>query len=263
MPKRPYNHERIHDSQAIEDCRTRRNSTFRSCVEALPEMGEILSGCGEVGWKAFGERCCQYLMASLGAASGVSQKELNIISLADRRTDFIGGDEHYISLPNSESEGRVFKWTYGDNFGLCLMVYEIDPDGMNRHVISTGNPDPRYYLNRWIILNSIAPPITRFEGLLPPDFRKGEKLPRLAISQRMLPPENPSHRHIVKGFRDIGFIEVSEHAYYRIEDNILLGDAAPRNVRFESGTIIPFDAVAEHPHGAARDWCVEKAKCGA
>lgn len=263
MPARPYNHEHIHDSQAIEDCRTRRNSTFRSCVEALPEMGEILPGCGEVGWKAFGERCCEYLMASLGAASGVSQKELNIISLADRRTDFIGGDEHYISLPNSEAEGRVFKWTYGDNFGLCLKVYEIDPDGMNRHVISTGNPDPRYYLNRWIILNSIAPPITRFEGLLPPDFRKGEMLPRLAISQRMLPPENPTHRDIVKGFREIGFIEVSEHAYYRIEDNILLGDAAPRNVRFESGTIIPFDAVVEHPHDAARDWCVEKAKCGA
>lgn len=137
---------------------------------------------------------------------------MNIISLADRRTDFIGGDEHYISLPNTESEGRVLKWTYGDNFGLCLKVCEIDPDGMNHHVISSGNPDPRYYLNRWAILNRIAPPITRFEGLLPPDFRKGEKLARLAISQRMLPPENPTHWDIVKGFRKIGFIEVSEHA---------------------------------------------------
>lgn len=259
MPARPYNHEHIHDSQAIEDCRTRRNLTFRSCVEALPEMGEILSGCGEVGWKAFGERCCEYLMGSLGKIPGIAERNLKAGIIPHDRTDFIGGDEHYISLPNSEAEGRVFKWTYGDNFGLCLKVYEIDPDGMNRHVISTGNPDPRYYLNRWIILNRIAPPITRFEGLLPPDFRKGEKLPRLAISQRILPPENPTLQAIIRGFRDIGFIEVSEHAYYRTEDNILLGDAAPRNVRFESGTIIPFDAVAENPSGAAREWCTMRA----
>jgi len=259
MPNRPYTHERIPDSTAIEDCRASRNRTFHTCTAALPEMGEILSRCGEIGWKAVGERSCEYLMGSLGKTPGIPGAGLNIVSLADRRTDFIGGDEHYISLPDSESEGRVFKWTYGDNFGLQLKVYEIDPDLMNQHVISTGNPDPRYYLNRWIILNGIGPPITRFEGLLPPDFQKNEKLPRLAISQRMLPPENPSYQAIVKGFREIGFIEVSEHAYYRIEDNILLGDAAPRNIRFENGTIVPFDAVAEHPASPAREWCSQKA----
>jgi hypothetical protein len=43
----------------------------------------------------------------------------------------------------------------------------------------------------------------------------------------MLHPENPTRREIVKGFREIGFIEVSVQAYYRIQDNILLGDAAP------------------------------------
>jgi len=118
MPNRPYTHERIPDSAAIEDCRIRRNATFQTCTEALPEMGEILSRCGEIGWKAFGERCCEYLMGSLGKTPGIPKATLNIVSLADRRTDFIGGDEHYISLPDSESEGRVFKWTYGDNFGL-------------------------------------------------------------------------------------------------------------------------------------------------
>jgi hypothetical protein len=65
-----------------------------------------------------------------------------------------------------------------------------------------------------------------------------------AISQRELPPENPTHQEIVKGFCEIGFIEVSEHSYYRKDDNILLGDAAPRNIRFENGTLVPFDAVA-------------------
>jgi hypothetical protein len=263
MPARPHNHERNPDSQAIEDCRARRNLTFRSCVEALPEMGGILSGCGEIGWKAFGERCYECLMGGLGRTPEQIALNARLAEKVEARIDFKGGDEHFISLPETDSGGRVLKWSYGDNFGLCLKVFEIDPDGMNRHVISTENPDPRYYLNRWIILNSIAPPITRFEGLLPPDFRKAEKLPRLAISQRILPPENPTLQAIIRGFRDIGFIEVSEHAYYRIEDNILLGDAAPRNVRFENGTIIPFDAVAEHPYGAARDWCIEKAERGA
>jgi len=259
MPTRPHNHERIPNSTTIEDCRIRRNATFQACTDSLPEMGEILSRCGEIGWKAFGERCCEYLMGSLGKIPGITDRSLNAGILPHDRTDFIGGDEHYISLPDSESEGRVFKWTYGDNFGLQLKVYEIDPDAMNQHVISTGNPDPRHYLNRWIILNNIGPPITRFEGLLPPDFLKNEKLPRLAISQRMLPPENPTYQAIVNGFREIGFIEVSEHSYYRVEDNILLGDAAPRNIRFEDGVIVPFDAVAQQPSGAARQWCTEKA----
>jgi hypothetical protein len=263
MPARPYDHEHIHDSQAIEDCRTRRNLTFRSCVEALPEMGEILPGCGEVGWKAFGERCYECLLGGLGRTPEQIGLNSRLARTVEGQIDFQGGDEHFISLPVADSRDRVLKWTYGDNFGLWLKVFEIDPDGMNHHVISSGNPDPRYYLNRWAILNRIAPPITRFEGLLPPDFLKGEKLPRLAISQRFLSPNNPSQREIIQGFRKIGFIEVSEHAYYRIEDNILLGDAAPRNIRIENGTVIPFDAVAEHPSGAARDWCVVKARRGA
>ena len=62
----------------------------------------------------------------------------------------------------------------------------------------------------------------------------------------------------MKGFRKIGFIEVSEHSYYRKDDNVLLGDAAPRNIRFENGVLIPFDAVAEHPEGIAKEWCVNQ-----
>ena len=194
MPARPHNHEHIHDSQAIEDCRTRRNLTFRSCVEALPEMGEILPECGEVGWKAFGERCYECLLGGLGRTPEQIGLNSRLARTVEGQIDFQGGDEHFISLPVADSRDRVLKWTYGDNFGLWLKMFEIDPDGMNHHVISSGNPDPRYY---------------------------------------------------------------------RIEDNILLGDAAPRNIRIENGTVIPFDAVAEHPSGAARDWCVVKARRGA
>ncbi len=259
MPTWPYSDEHITDRSAIEQCRIRRNSGFQACIDSLSEMGAILSECAEVGWKAFEEKSCQYLMGCLGGTSAELERNCQVAAEAHAQTEFEGGDEHYILLFSEEHrDQRVLKWTYGGNFGLHLKVFEIDPDAMNQRVISSGNPDPRFYLNRWVILNNIGPPITRFEGLLPPDFLRNERLPRIAISQRELPPENPTHQEIVKGFRKIGFIEVSEHSYYRKDDNILLGDAAPRNIRFENGVLVPFDAVAEHPEGIGKQWCIDR-----
>ncbi len=261
MPNWHYNDEHITERSAIEQCRIRRNSGFQACLNAIPKMGDILSECSEIGWKAFEEKSCEYLMGRLGSSSGELQKKFGLTTETDPLIEFEGGDEHFILLfPEEHRDQRVLKWTYGDNFGLQLKVFEHDPELMNQHVISSGNPDPITYLRRWIILNNIGPPITRFEGILPPDFLRNERLPRIAISQRELPPENPTQQEIVKGFRKIGFIEVSEHSFYREEDNILLGDAAPRNIRFEDGALVPFDAVAEHPEGIAKEWCINRIK---
>ena len=259
MPNWPYNDEHTSDRSAIEQCRIRRNSGFQACIDALPEMGAILSECAEVGWKAFEEKSCEYLMGRLGSTSGDLQKKFGLATETNPLIEFEGGDEHYILLFSEEHrDQRVLKWTYGDNFGLHLKVFEHDPELMYHHVISSRNPDPVKYLRRWIILNEIGAPITRLEGISPPDFLRNERFPRLAISQRELPPENPTHQEIVKGFLEIGFIEVSEHSYYRKGDKILLGDAAPRNIRFEDGVLIPFDAVAEHPEGFAMEWCMAR-----
>ena len=208
MPNWPYNDEHITDRSAIEQCRIRRNSGFQACIDSLSEMGAILSECAEVGWKAFEEKSCQYLMGCLGGTSAELERSCQVAAEAHAQTEFEGGDEHYILLFSEEHRGqRVLKWTYGGNFGLHLKVFEIDPDAMNHHVISS---------------------------------------------------ENPTHQEIVEGFRKIDFIEVSEHSYYRAADNVLLGDAAPRNIRFENGVLIPFDAVAEHPEGIAKEWCVNQ-----
>jgi hypothetical protein len=258
MPTWPYNDEHISDRSAIERCRTSRNGLFQAYIDAIPEMGAILSECAEVGWKATTKSCCACLMEGLGGTPEDIGRNIALAARIDDAQSFEGGDEHYLLLPCGNLSKRVLKWTYGDNFGLQLKVFEHDPELMNHHVISSGNPDPVKYLRRWIILNNIGPPVTRLEGILPPDFLRNERLPRLAISQRELPPENPTHQEIVKGFREIGFIEVSEHSYYRKDDNILLGDAAPRNIRFENGTLVPFDAVAEHPEGTAMEWCMDR-----
>lgn len=185
MPTWPYNDEHITDRTEIEQCRTRRNSGFQACLDAISEMGRILSECGEVGWKAFEEKSREYLMARLGGVSEDLQKKFGLSTDTNPLIEFEGGDEHYILLFSEEHrDQRVLKWTHGDNFGLHLKVFEINPDAMNHHVISSGNP----------------------------------------------------------------------------EDNILLGDAAPRNIRFENGTLVPFDAVAEHPEGLAKRWCTERIK---
>lgn len=242
----------------VELVRECRNRTFQQCIDAIPGVGDLLSECPEIGWKAFEEKCCEYLLGRLAGTEEEAAERFQIARDLHSLVQFEGGDEHYIALPSDQRLRKVLKWTYGNNFGLKLNVYEVDPEGMNRNVISTGNIDPRYYLRRWIILNAIGLPITRFEGLLPPDLTRGERLPRIAISQKKLSPENPSRREIVDAFHRIGFVEVSEHAYYRASDNVLLGDAAPRNVRLENGEIVPFDAVAEHPTGSAQDWCYRK-----
>lgn len=260
MPDWPYNDERTTDRTAIDQCRVRRNGELQACIDAIPQMGAILSECAEVGWKAFETRCCACLLEGLGGTPKELGRNISLAAEIDDRQAFEGGDEHYILLPGAHATERVLKWTYGDNFGLRLKVFEHDPELMNHHVISSGNNDPRYYLRRFMILNRIGPPITRFEGIIPPDFLGNERLPRLVISQRELNPENPSLRDIVRCFREIGFVEVSEHSYYRKEDNILLGDAAPKNVRIENGVIIPFDAVAEHPEGSALEWCIGKTR---
>ena len=71
----------------------------------------------------------------------------------DPLIEFEGGDEHYILLfPEEHRDQRDSKWNYGDNFGLQLKVFVHDPELMNHHVISSGNPDPIKYLKRWIIL---------------------------------------------------------------------------------------------------------------
>lgn len=258
MPGTPDPHET--ESPSTQSVRESHNSGFQACIDAIPGVGDILSKCSEIGWKAVEEECCQYLLERLAGSPEEAERKFQVASAVDGKEQFHAGNEHYIFLPSDDNQSRVVKWTYGNNFGLKLNVYENDPAGMNQNVIPTGNVDPVYYLKRWIILNTISSPITRLEGLLPPDFLCGERLPRLSISQDMLPPENPTYQEIVRAFRRIGFTNIAENSFYRIEDNVLLGDATPWNVRIVSRKIIPFDAVAENPSGEACDWCRQQAE---
>lgn len=153
-----------------------------------------------------------------------------------------GGDEHVLFRVD-EQPGRIYKSTYGDNFGCCSKLDSIDPELTGKNFNATGNPDIRYYLRRWILLNSLGGYKTRFEAILPAENPKW--VPRICISQPWLDGSNPSARMISRSMVETGFLEISQGAFYLPGPRLLLTDAAPRNIRIYEGAAIPFDAIAE------------------
>jgi hypothetical protein len=179
---------------------------------------------------------------ALEELSQADGKTEHLIDLLDGAEYEEGGDEHILFRVDSEPN-RIFKATYGDNFG-CYSVFDpIDAEFTGKNFNATGNPDIGFYLKRWILLNSLGGYKTRFEGILPPE--KPHWLPRICISQPWLDGSNPSSGMISRLMKKAGFLEVSQDSFFLREAGILLTDTAPRNVRIFEDSAIPFDAIAE------------------
>ena len=168
----------------------------------------------------------------------------------------MGGDEHHIIRVESDPD-RVYKLTHGDNFGCRSYFSPYDPELAGRHFHGTGNADPFYYLQRWLLLNSMSEYQTRFEGVVPPV--SAGHLPRFCISQPVLPPQtptrvNPTEEEITTALARYGYCKISGDAFLNEETGILLTDAAPRNVRIIEGAIILFDALAELATDRVIEW---------
>jgi hypothetical protein len=164
---------------------------------------------------------------------------LKILSQTDDKTDRLlnlldhveyeeGGDEHVLFRVDSEP-GRIFKATFGDNFGCRSNFDRLDPELTGRHFNASGNEDSIFYFRRWVILNAMGGFKTRFEGILPSE--RPHWLPRICISQPWLDGGNPNEATISRSMTNEGFLEISPGAFFLEEVGILLTDAAPRNVR--------------------------------
>ena len=169
---------------------------------------------------------------------------------------FVGGDEHHIVRVSSEPE-RVYKLTHGDNFGCRSYFSPADPELIGNFHGET-NADPFFYLERWVYLNCISEYQTRFEGFMPSE--KSGWLPRICVSQPELPGSNPAPQEIREALSKYRFCEVSTHAFYQPEMQMLLTDAAPRNVRIVDGVPVPFDAIAQIVKGRVLTWCEERCR---
>jgi hypothetical protein len=170
------------------------------------------------------------------------------------REYFVGGDEHHVIRVSSDAD-RVFKLTHGDNFGCRSYFSPVDPELIG-HFHGETNADPFFYLTRWGLLNSISGYQTRFEGFVHSE-RPGW-LPRICVSQPVLPGENPTPAQIREALAKYGFREISTAAFFQPEIRVLLTDAAPRNVRIVDGIPIPFDAIAQIPSGKLLNWAMER-----
>lgn len=225
--------------------------------DACPENGELarvlrglegLHGGGpQVDWWQSRERCAEVL--NLFRASHEPSAKL---AASLEGVDFeVGGDEHHLVRVDDEPE-RVFKLTHSDIFGCCPYFSPHDIDFTGKHFHGTGNENPIFYLQRWMLLNFISDYPTRFEGMLP--AQSGLRFPRVCVSQPQITARNPERSTIRNGMAQFGFKHLSEDAFLQESTGILLTDAAPRNVRIVNGAPIPFDAIAMFATEAMLAW---------
>jgi hypothetical protein len=214
----------------------------------LWRLERFMPGGIEVDWKKSRQRNITAL-AQLASTLPGNQA---LIERLDGAPYLIGGDEHLLIRLDDEPS-RIYKSTYGDSFGCKVRFDDIDPERTGRNFLATLNDDPRYYLKRWVILNSLGGYQTRFEGILPPE--KPHWAPRICVSQPWIDGlANPTVGQIENAMKSFGFASVSENAYFEMGSRILLVDAAPRNVRIFQGGPVPFDAIAEIASDEVADW---------
>ena len=184
----------------------------------------------------------QWHIEALKVLSQTDDKTDRLLYLLDHVEYEEGGDEHVLFRVDSEP-GRIFKATFGDNFGCRSNFDRLDPELTGKHFNATGNEDSIFYFRRWVILNALGGFKTRFEGILPSE--RLHWLPRICVSQPWLDGGNPNEATISKSMTNVGFREISRGAFFLEEAGVLLTDAAPRNVRIVEGRAVPFDAIAE------------------
>jgi hypothetical protein len=109
-----------------------------------------------------------------------------------------------------------------------------------------------------MLLNSMSSFRTRFEGLLPAELP--QRVPRICVSQPLVPGNNPERAAIATSLSLHGFEKISEDAYLHLETGILLTDAAPRNVRIVDGRPVPFDAIAMLATDAVVEWALSRGR---
>ncbi len=240
------------DSRSSQQVQKDSNAEDRQLERTLRQLGRVSQSSRTLGWKEARE---SYIEALALEARHFPVSERLLKEFEQDTTAFIGGDEHVNLLIKSDRE-RVYKITKDDSFGCCAYYNLSDHEMTGDHFIARTNDDPWFYLERWNLLNQINEYSTRLEGFLEPE-RPGWA-PRICVSQPFLDEENPTVSEINESLLPYGFRHVSNGAYYSTEQNILLTDAFPRNVRIQGHIPVPFDAIAQTPPDHIRDWLLNR-----
>ncbi len=222
----------------------------RELGEVLRKLEGLHHNGSPLDWQEPRERRGDALAPLLKACP----KSLSLTALLEGTEYEVGGDEHHLVQVESQPE-RIYKITHSDSFGCFSQFLPSDPELSGRHFYATVNDDPRVYIRRWMLLNTLGEYQTRYEGFLWP--QKELFVPRICVSQPFLESENPSELEIKESFALYGFYQISVDTYLNTATNILLTDTAPRNVRVIDGVPVPFDAIASLASPEIMDWALQ------
>ena len=217
----------------------------------IRELERLHGGGAPIDWAQSRARCAEVLEV-FRAKHQPSEALASLLEGADYE---VGGDEHHLVRHEFRSD-RVYKLTHSGLFGCYSYFSPSDPELTGKHFHGSGNEDPVFYLRRWMLLNSMSSFRTRFEGLLPAELP--QLVPRVCVSQPLVPGKNPERAAIATSLSLHGFGKISEDAYLHLEPEILLTDAAPRNVRIVDGRPVPFDAIAILATDAVIEWALSR-----
>jgi len=238
--------EDLRDWQSIENT----SPENRELGEVLRQLERLHDGGSPIHWEESRQRRGNALASLLTASPG----SCPLVSFLEGRDYEVGGDEHHLVRVESNTD-RVYKITHSDSFGCYSRFLPADPELSGRHFYATVNDDPRTYIRRWMLLNTLGEYQTRFEGFLWP--QEGLLVPRICMSQPFLESENPTEEAIRESLAPYGFRRISTDTYLNPTTKILLTDAAPRNVRIIHGVPVPFDAIAAYATPVVLDWVAQ------
>lgn len=168
-----------------------------------------------------------------------------LLKPADLPTKVVrGGQEH--ELFHDEASDRYLKVTRNGVFGLSpgieLALVSSAQDARRFHLWEA---TPIEYLERLRIQNLLVPGLNRLEGVI--HQANGElaivtSQPRFEIVALRVP-------EIDAWFAALGFVKITDSAYYRREDNLGVFDAHDKNLVRAGDDLIPFDVIPCHPAG--------------
>lgn len=154
-----------------------------------------------------------------------------------------GGQEH--ELWHEEGEDRIWKLTrdgvFGMQPGIELALVSSAEDARRFHLWEA---TPLEYLERLALHNLLVPGINRLEGVIlqPDDMSIVTSQPRFEIVA-------VSTAEIDAWFDSLGFLKVTDSAYYREADNLGIFDAHDKNLLRCGDTLVPFDVIPCQPAG--------------
>jgi hypothetical protein len=153
-----------------------------------------------------------------------------------------GGQEHDFFR---EGE-RVFKVTRNGVFGLSpgieLSLVSSSEDPRRFHLWEAS---PMEYLERLHLQNLLVPGLNTLEGLIV----QADGDMAIVTSQPRFDIVPVSTQEIDEWFSSLGFLKITDAAYYRVADNLGVFDAHDKNLVRADEVLVPFDVIPCHPSG--------------